>query len=254
MGAILGIVILHPLTTVIFWFEFNPLLNLPEENFWDFMIHRVRSAAMFELVPMNLAFASVGAMSGLIFAHYYRKLETEHHRAEWLESELNRHLPSLVEGGENERLELKSSLRWDHREKRLNKALEKVIAKTLAGLMNHLGGSLLIGIADDGEVLGIEPDYLTLKHKTPDGFERALTDAVSRFLGANACTLIHCRFPVIDAKSVCWVVVEQSTNPVFLQDGDTARYMLRTGNSTRELDARESHAHFIQRKVGANLR
>ena len=41
--------------------------------------------------------------------------------------------------GESPTLEFKSSLRWDFREQQVNKALQRVIAKTAAGLMNSEG-------------------------------------------------------------------------------------------------------------------
>ena len=57
--------------------------------------------------------------------------------------------------GESETLEFKSSLRWDRKEGRVNKDLERVVVKTLAGLLNaKKGGALLVGVADSGEVSG----------------------------------------------------------------------------------------------------
>ena len=56
----------------------------------------------------------------------------------------------MIAQGESANLEFKSSFRWDLRENKLNRALEGVILKTLAGYMNGKGGTLLIGVADDG--------------------------------------------------------------------------------------------------------
>ena len=248
IGAILGILLLHPLTTLIFYMEFNDLLAVPAANAWSFLVNRLQNSALQELVPMSAVFALLGAVLGLVIFLYNRVIEAGQRRVHWLERELNVHLPSLIEKGESERLEFKSTLRWNIREKRSDKALEKVIVKSLAGLMNHRGGSLIIGVSDAGEAVGINFDYHTLKHKNADGFERALMDLVRSTLGANVCALIHCRFPLLDEKRVCWLVVEQAETPVFIQDGKVARYMVRTGNSTRELDAREVYAHVAQRE------
>ncbi|HNP35413.1 MAG TPA: ATP-binding protein [Woeseiaceae bacterium] len=247
VGALLGILLLHPLTTVVFYAEFNDLLSTPANSLWAFVGSRLRSAAWHELVPMSLVFALIGVTFGLIFGAYSKALKAEQRNVRWLERELNANLPALVASGESERVEFKSTLRWDLREKRSNKALEKVIAKSIAGLMNHRGGSLVIGVDDTGTALGIESDCQTLKHKNTDGFERALMDLVRSTLGAHACTLIHCQFPRLADKQVCWLVIEQSATPIFIQDGKVARYFVRTGNSTRELDAREAHAHAAQR-------
>jgi hypothetical protein len=65
-------------------------------------------------------------------------------------------LEDLIAEGESDELEFKSSLRWDYREERINKKLEEVIVKSVAAFANGEGGALLIGISDEGEVLGLE--------------------------------------------------------------------------------------------------
>lgn len=58
--------------------------------------------------------------------------------------ELDKDLPFIVRQGEGPYLEFKSSLRWDMAETRINRALEGVVLKTLAGFLNsHVGGTLL---------------------------------------------------------------------------------------------------------------
>ena len=51
--------------------------------------------------------------------------------------------------------------------------------------MNNSGGTLLIGIADDGRVVGLDYDYQTLKKPDRDGFEQAVMTAVANNLGAD---------------------------------------------------------------------
>ena len=46
------------------------------------------------------------------------------------------------------------------------------------------------------------------------------------------------------------VIVEKSVHPVYYTDGGVAHLMLRTGNSTRELDVREAQAHLQRREAG----
>lgn len=79
---------------------------------------------------------------------------------------------ALIGLEEGEGLEFKSSARWDYREGKPNKALEATIVKTVAGFLNGKGGVLLIGVNDDGDVLGLESDYRTLgKRPDRDAFE-----------------------------------------------------------------------------------
>ena len=71
-------------------------------------------------------------------------------------------IEDMISEGEHEELEFKSSLRWDTEQSCLNKALEGVTLKSIAAFNNTQGGRLLIGVRDDGQVLGLEPDYGTL--------------------------------------------------------------------------------------------
>jgi hypothetical protein len=94
-------------------------------------------------------------------------------------------LDEMLAAGESPVLEFKSSLRWDLRTQQVNTSLQKVVAKTVAGLMNFEGGTLLIGVADDGSILGIEHDLKTLKRADRDGFEQALRQVLVDYFGSS---------------------------------------------------------------------
>jgi len=246
IGAAIGIVVLHPLTKAVYWFEFRDHLNADADSLWLFLLHRFETAFSFEMMPMTLIFALIGGGIGLAFACYHLALLRQHQTILHLKNELSEDLPSLIRSGESERLEFKSSVRWDFRQQRANKALEAVIAKSIAGFMNHNGGSLLVGVSDAGDIIGLQDDYKTFKHKNRDGFELFMNDLVETRLGGAYCALVHCSFHVVDGKEICRVFVESSSVPVYVHDGKVAHYFLRTGNGTRELDAREAHAHMLQ--------
>ena len=55
----------------------------------------------------------------------------------------------LIADGESNVLEFKQSARWSHGTDMKGKS-EQIIAKSIAGFMNGEGGTLLIGVADDG--------------------------------------------------------------------------------------------------------
>ena len=72
-------------------------------------------------------------------------------------------------------------------------------------------------------------------------------DTAKEGLGGHACALIHCRFHKLEEKIVCRVIVEKSLEPIYFSEGSVARFMLRAGNSTRELDVREAQAYLQHR-------
>lgn len=153
---------------------------------------------------------------------------------------LDESLKRLLARGESEDTEFKSSLRWDYKESRKNKDLEGVIAKTVAGLMNSKGGTLLIGIGPNKEVLGLQNDYATLHNdQNRDGFEQKLIQILMRRLGKDSATLAHVSFMEIENKDVCWVRVEPGPKPVYVEDDGDVRFYVRIGNSTQPMNPKE---------------
>ena len=151
---------------------------------------------------------------------------------------------AVIASGEHGRLEFKSSLRWDVRQGNVNKALEKVAAKTIAGFLNAKdGGVLLIGVADDRTVLGLEPDYATLRRPERDdrdAFEQHLVQTVVNLLGEATVAFFTVTFHDVDDRDVCQVTVEPSGHPVYLQDKTESTLYVRAGNSTKPLPIHEA--------------
>ena len=73
--------------------------------------------------------------------------------------------------------------------------------------MNGSGGTLLIGVADDGSIVGLERDYSTLKKPDRDGFEQAVMTAIAAKLGADACRTVQIVFHSLESKDICRVMV-----------------------------------------------
>jgi CheY-like chemotaxis protein len=160
-------------------------------------------------------------------------------------------IPSLIANGESSRVEFKSSLRWDFRKDELNKGLQQVIPKTIAGMLNSEGGYLLIGVDDDGEIVGIENDLSTLRKPDTDGFRLLLTDLVKNYLGLEYAHYISPTFEELDGKTVCLITVEESPEPVFLKRRNTHELWVRTGNSTRQLDVKAAMQYISEKWEGA---
>lgn len=152
-------------------------------------------------------------------------------------------IAELISLGESATLEYKSSLRWDMRTQQPNKELQKVIAKTVAGFMNSEGGTLLIGVADDGTICGIENDIRTLSRKDKDGFEQHLVQVLSNYLGAEFGAFYRIQYAELDSKTVCAVDAERAPRAVFLHDGQGVEFYVRTGNTTRPLDAQAQYEY-----------
>lgn len=143
------------------------------------------------------------------------------------------HIPVLIVKGESNTLEFKSSLRWAVPQGGIEKALEKAAAKTVAGFLNAQGGTLLIGVADDGAILGLEGDYHSLHDR--DGFELHLRKIISNAAGEAIHVFLTVTFHDMDGKDICQVVVQPSDHPVYVELGNETIFYLRVGNATNAL-------------------
>ena len=72
-------------------------------------------------------------------------------------------LADLVSGGESDTVEFKSTLRVNLHTGKNDRNIEQAVLKTLAGFLNAKGGTLVVGVADNGTPLGLESDGFDTK-------------------------------------------------------------------------------------------
>lgn len=156
----------------------------------------------------------------------------------------------FIARGEGPTLEFKSSVRWDVRQNIVNKDLEKVAAKTIAGFMNREGGTLVVGVTDDGEIVGLEADMATLKKATEDGLSLHLTEIFNKYLGEVAAASASISFAHVDGHAIAVISAEAATKPVFLDDPNGPEFYVRSNASTRLLDVKEATEFIAKRWSG----
>ena len=150
---------------------------------------------------------------------------------------------AIIKKGENDLIEFKSSLRWDYRQEKINKALESVITKSISAFLNTEGGMLLIGIDDDGNTIGLENDYKTLSKKNRDGFMLALTNLINQDLGKSLHMFLSINIISLNGKDVCVVSVDKSDKPVFCGKNEKEEFYIRASASSQPLGMRESYKY-----------
>ena len=111
--------------------------------------------------------------------------------------------------------------------------------KTIAAFANTKGGDLLIGVSDDGEIIGIEVD----NYKNKDEFVRAITKEIENKLSPNPMLipeLLSITHKVIDSKTICRVKVKSADRPLYTHyEGDEKFYTRKTASS-ESLSLRDS--------------
>jgi hypothetical protein len=164
----------------------------------------------------------------------------------------------MINNGENGQVEFKTTLRYDMRQNMVNKKMEEVILKTLAAFSNGQGGTLIMGVTDDLEVIGLENDYKTLKNGTKDEFELHLRNLVNNAYGVEFATNnLTVNFPVVNDVEICTVDIKPGIKPVFTEVTDKSgqkskKFYLRSGNSSQEVDITEVASYINSRFNGKN--
>jgi predicted HTH transcriptional regulator len=126
---------------------------------------------------------------------------------------------------------------------KFGKEIELAWLKSATAFMKSDGGTILIGISDDGEVLGVEHDQFDNEDKC----RLHLKNLVNQHIGAEFSPLIRFQVQPIVSKLVVAVQCERSPRPVFLKGKNKEAFYIRSGPSSVELSPREVLDYVAQR-------
>lgn len=152
----------------------------------------------------------------------------------------------LIKEEESDTLEFKSTLQWSVKGNCQDEKLRFAVLKTIVAFLNSQGGTLLIGVEDDGNIFGLEKDISLLSKKTLDVFQQTLINLISQYIGSNFINkYIKFRFEKLETKDICIIHVKSSLKKVFLQPNKDKglEFYIRVGNTTKRLDIPEIYDH-----------
>jgi len=168
----------------------------------------------------------------------------------------------LGPGRESQHLEYKATLRTRAATGEPYRPLESATLKTLAAFANSReGGTLLIGVADDGTVTGLAADYATLAtagREDRDLFTLHLTNVMVASLGPAATAEVSVQIHTVEGHDLARVHVRPSTFPVEAQvvvdrKGQFERktaFFVRLANGTREITDPAERQRYIAGRWG----
>jgi hypothetical protein len=140
-------------------------------------------------------------------------------------------IAELIAGGETGGVEFKSTLRTNLHTGQVDEKMHLAALKTIVGFLNAKGGTLLIGVADDGSALGLEADNFP----NEDKMGLHLVNLVRDRIGDIFLPYLHPHFEEHDGVRVLAVRCEAGPKPAFVKDGSQQRFFVRGGNATTEL-------------------
>jgi predicted HTH transcriptional regulator len=129
----------------------------------------------------------------------------------------------------------------------MNKNLSVPVIKNVAGFMNTAGGTLLVGIDDNGRVLGLDADFGVMKKANEDGFELIFNNAFNQMIGTEFRHFVQLSFPEIEGKTICLIAVQPSTSPVYFRHQDREDFYIRAGNASQPLPVSKATSYIRNR-------
>ena len=140
-------------------------------------------------------------------------------------------LESMIGGGESDLVEFKSTLRVNLHTKQKDSRIENAVLKTVAGFLNKDGGTLIIGVSDDGSPIGLDADGFD----NEDRMNLHLVNIVNRRMGPDVWAYLHSNVDDYEGDRVLVLHCERAKSPVYVKDDNGEHFYVRTGPSTTEL-------------------
>ncbi len=154
-------------------------------------------------------------------------------------------LQSLINAGENNRLELKSTLRWNLKSNKPDKEIENAWLKSIIAFLNTDGGLLLVGVEDDGNVLGLEPD----KFPNADRYLLHVNNLIRERIGMEVTQFIKFGLKQLDGKEILCIQCSPSQEAAFLKNQKDEDFYVRVGPGSRKLTSRETLVYINIRRT-----
>lgn len=177
------------------------------------------------------------------------------------ESQLPLDIQELIFEGESEELEFKPSLRWSCYKNKKDKTSEITIMKSISAFSNAEGGTLLIGVSDEGKIIGLEQDYISLIGSTSknkdyadkDDFELHLRQLIENYFDKIfAKDYIKITFPKVNGQEICQVDILPYNKPLYIEITDKHgnkqdKLYVRSGHSSKPFDMKEANEYVSRR-------
>jgi Predicted transcriptional regulator containing an HTH domain and an uncharacterized domain shared with the mammalian protein Schlafen len=187
------------------------------------------------LVTLGAAFVSVSFYlnkhTGLFHDTINQYLETRSGTIGENEYEIME-IERILKSGESEKAEYKSTLRTNLTTGEKDVRMEKAVLKTIVAFLNSRGGTLLIGISDSGDVVGIDENSFDNRDK----LNLHLTNLIASQIGNEFLPFISFKLTDYKEKGVMRVVCRKSDAPVFFKEGKQETFYVRSGPSSVELN------------------
>lgn len=183
------------------------------------------------LVATGLAIVALGVGLALLLVRKYGRQLRDLPKLAIDRTQPQTDLYDLIGRGEGTHLEFKSTMRTNLHTGKPDKEIELAWLKGVAAFLNSEGGILLIGVADDGEVLGLAADGFA----NDDKFRLHFKNLINQHLGPEYTRLLRFDLFQLADRQIAAVECERADTPVFLRYKQRETFLIRSGPSNIEL-------------------
>lgn len=149
----------------------------------------------------------------------------------------------VIQAGESENVEFKETLHFDVRRSEKSDNVLQSSLKNIAAFLNTKGGTLLIGVSDDGKAKGLEPDFKLCQRgkQNRDGLELKVRDLIKENFSPPPYDFCDVSFEEIEDHDIMKIVVRPKKAVTFLKLPDkdgrkSEKLYIRDGNRTIEIE------------------
>ncbi len=208
--------------------------------------NQISGEGLYTFTMMNLTYVVIGSIIASLIGYIYTRthlnifqriinvLKKSNPKLS-INSDYSRNILNLIKEGEDEKQEFKSTLRTNLHTNEIDKKIEHSVMKTIVGLLNSRGGTLIIGVSDNGEIIGLEKDNFPNQDKLVLHF----LNLFKQKIGKKFLSLIDYQIGKVNKKTVIKINCIKSNKPVFLKEGKEEEFYIRVGPSTTEIKASE---------------
>ena len=140
---------------------------------------------------------------------------------------------NIIRQGESKKIEYKETLSLDVKKKTKEKYIELSALKTIVAFLNTEGGVLLLGVADNGDVTGIDSEIDKFHKGNADKFLLHMKNIIKTRIGEEFYPYIEYNLVAVGNRNVLLINCKESESPCYL---DSAEFYVRTNPATDKLE------------------
>ena len=142
----------------------------------------------------------------------------------------------IIKDGENDKVEFKETFHVNIKTGKKDKGLKREVSRAVTGMLNSVGGLLLIGVANDGTIEGVSRDLCyynaSTNQENKDKMRIDIDDTLTTDLGIMVKKNLNLSYEELEGKEILKIKITPSPSPVYLNNV----FYLRDGARTIQLD------------------